>query len=105
MDGRVFAFPAGRYGCVAAFMRTGGTVRNPGIFKALLFGMLKPPDYLQYARECSRLALGVSEEKDRELLIAMAKAWTELAVEKSAPEPEPDDRSPTGTVLIPSHVS
>ena len=59
--------------------------------------MLKPPDYLQYARECNRMALEASEEKDRELLLAMAKALTELAVEKSAPKREPDDRSPAVT--------
>ena len=62
--------------------------RNSGFSKAFLFRMPKPPDYLQYARECNRLALEAREGKDRELLLAMAKAWTELAVEKSAPEPE-----------------
>lgn len=50
--------------------------------------MPKPPDYLQYARECNRLALQTGDQEDRELLLAMAKAWTELAVEKSAPETE-----------------
>lgn len=49
--------------------------------------MPEPPDYLQFARECNRLAQA-GDQEERELLVAMAKAWTELAVEKSAPEPE-----------------
>jgi len=50
--------------------------------------MPQPPDYLQYARECRRLALQVAEKEDRELLLEMAKGWTELAVDRSAPVPE-----------------
>jgi hypothetical protein len=50
--------------------------------------MPEPPDFLHYARECSRLALQTGEQQDRELLLEMAKAWTELAVDKSFPEPE-----------------
>lgn len=50
--------------------------------------MPEPPDCLQYARECKRLALQAGDQEDRELLLAMAKEWTELAVDKSAPAPE-----------------
>lgn len=47
-----------------------------------------PTEYLQFARECHRLALQAGDQTDRELLQQMAKAWTELAVDKSAPTPE-----------------
>jgi hypothetical protein len=50
--------------------------------------MPEPPDYLNYARECKRLALEAVGPEDRELLLEMARAWTELAVDKSAPPPE-----------------
>jgi hypothetical protein len=50
--------------------------------------MPEPPGYLQYARECKRLALQASDREDRELLLAMAKNWTKLAVDKSVPAPE-----------------
>ncbi len=58
--------------------------------------MLEPTEYLQYARECNRLALQAGERADRDLLHQMAKAWTELAVEKSAPMPEQTGRQGLG---------
>jgi hypothetical protein len=59
--------------------------------------MPEPADYLQYARECKRLALQAAGQEDSELLLAMAKEWARLAVENSAPEPE---RSEPGSALM-----
>lgn len=50
--------------------------------------MPEATECLRYARECSRLALQAADQNERELLLQMAKAWTELAVDKSAPTPE-----------------
>lgn len=50
--------------------------------------MPEPPDYLNYARECKSLALEAAGQEDRELLLEMARAWTKLAVDKSASAPE-----------------
>lgn len=59
----------------------------------------EPAGYLQYARECRRLALQYGDRGDRDLLLEMAKALTELAVENSAPEPDPDGCSSAVTDL------
>ena len=58
----------------------------------------EPAGYLQYARECKRLALQYGDG-DRDLLLEMAKALTELAVENSAPQPDPDGCSSAVTDL------
>ena len=46
------------------------------------------PDLLYYARECTRLAETTSGDEDRAILLEIAKAWTELAVQNSVPDPD-----------------
>lgn len=52
------------------------------------------PDFLFYARECTRLAETTGDEEDHAILLEMAKAWTELAVQNSVPNPNPPQKLP-----------
>lgn len=56
--------------------------------------MSDAPDFLFYARECTRLAEAAGDEEDHAVLLEMAKAWTELAVKNNVPDLNASGKSP-----------
>lgn len=54
------------------------------------FVMKTATEYLQFARDCKRLADECKSEADREALLQMAKEWTEIGTQISAPPSDGD---------------